>query len=282
MKIGIVGLGLIGGSLALALRDRHEVIGFDRSPATRGAAEAAGVAVAGRLEDVVRDVVIVATPLGEIVPVMERLAPAANGTVFLDTGSLKRRVAEYAERAPAGLSLVGGHPMAGAAAAGFASADAGLFRRRAFLLVPTARSDDRSMAVAGELVRDCGAIVTVCSAEVHDRAMARLIVAPLAAAAAVAVGATDAAPLLAAAGPGFRDTTRLAETPLDLALDLLFGEADRASAALGSLVDGLEQLQGRIAQGDREYVRSFLLAAQAVRQEMTSGSESSARLPGEV
>jgi prephenate dehydrogenase len=135
------------------------------------------------------------------------------------------------------------------------------------------------MATAGELARDCGAIVTVCSAEVHDRAMARLIVAPLATAAAVAVGATDAAPLLGSAGPGFRDSTRLAETPLELALDLLFGEPERARAAIGSVVDGLDQLQSRLAQGDREYVRNFLLAAQAIRQELTSTAEPSA-VPG--
>jgi prephenate dehydrogenase len=282
LKVGIVGLGLIGGSLALALRDRHEVAGYDRSPATRGAAAAAGLAVVSRLEDVVGDVVIVATPLSEIVPVVQQLAPHADGCVVLDTGSLKGVIAEYAQHAPDRLRLVGGHPMAGATAAGFASADPDLFRGRAFLLVPTARSDDRSMGVAGDVARECGAVVTVCSAEVHDRAMARLIVAPLAAAAALAAGATDAAPLLSSAGPGFRDSTRLAETPLELALELLFGEPERSNAAIESVVEGLRQLRDRLAQGDRDYVRSFLLAAQAVRREMAAEPEASARLHGEA
>jgi len=268
LKIGIVGLGLIGGSFALALRARHDVVGFDRSAAARGAAANAGVNVVARLEEISGAMTIVATPMSEIVPIAERLASRTDVGVVLDTGSLKRHLAAYAARAPERSRLVGGHPMAGGTASGFAAATADLFRDRPFLLVPTARSDADAMAVAGEIVRDCGALATVCSAEVHDRAMARLITAPLATATALAVGAAEAAPLLDAAGPGFRDSTRLAETSTDLALELLFGDVHAASAAIGSVVDGLEQLRERLEQGDREYVRSFLLAAQSVRAEL--------------
>ena len=77
-----------------------------------------------------------------------------------------------------------------------------------------------------------GAAVTVCSATVHDRAMARLLAAPLATAVALAVAGAEAAPLVSAAGPGFRDSTRLADTPLDLAMELLFASPDDARAAI--------------------------------------------------
>jgi prephenate dehydrogenase len=269
VKIGIAGLGLIGGSLALALRDGHEVTGYDNDERARVAAKADGIRIATGLDELVpADAVLVATPISAIVPVLEQLAMRSNGAVLIDTGSLKRTVADYASRAPAGARIVGGHPMAGTTSAGFSAADAGLFRGRAFLLVPTARSDDEAMAVAGTIARGVGGVVTVCSADVHDRAMARLVAGPLAAAAALAVAGAQAEPLLAAAGPGFRDSTRLADTPADLATELLFGNDD-AAAAIGSIVEGLTQLRDAVARGDREYARSFLATARSVRGELS-------------
>ena len=269
MKIGIAGLGLIGGSLALALRERHEVTGYDTDDRARGAAKADGIRIASRLEDLVpADAVLIATPIPAIVPALERLAACSDGAVLLDTGSLKRAVADYATRAPENARIVGGHPMAGTTSSGFSAADAGLFRGRAFLLVPTARSDDAAMALAGAIARDLGGEVTVCSADVHDRAMARLVAGPLAAAAALAVAGAQAGPLLAGAGPGFRDSTRLADTPADLATELLFGNAADAAAAIGSIVEGLTQLRDAVERGDREYARSFLQAARSVRGEL--------------
>jgi prephenate dehydrogenase len=269
LKIGVAGLGLIGGSLALALRDSHEVTGYDTDDRARAAAKADGIRIAVRLEELTpADAVLVATPISAIVPTLEQLSARSDGTVLLDTGSLKRAVADYADRAPAGVRIVGGHPMAGTTSAGFSAADPGLFRGRAFLLVPTARSDDAAMAVAGTIVREVGATVTVCSAEVHDRAMARLVAGPLAAAAALAVAAAQAEPLVGAAGPGFRDSTRLADTPADLAIELLFGNSADAAAAIGSIIEALSQLAGSLERGDRDYVRNFLAAARSVRSSL--------------
>ena len=268
MRIGIAGLGLIGGSLALALRERHEVTGYDNDERARAAAKADGIGIVTRLDELVpADAVLIATPLPAIVPALEQLAARADGAVLIDTGSLKRAVADYASRAPGEARIIGGHPMAGTTSAGFSAADAELFRGRAFLLVPTQRSDDAAMSLAGTIARDVGAVVTVCSAEVHDRAMARLVAGPLAAAAALAVAGAQAEPLLAAAGPGFRDSTRLADTPAELATELLFGNGD-AAAAIGSIVEGLTQLRDAVERGDREYARNFLAAARSVRSEL--------------
>ena len=270
MKIGVAGLGLIGGSLALALREAHEVAGYDTDERARSAAKADGIRIVARLDDLVpADVVLIATPISAIVPALEQLAARSNGALLLDTGSLKRPVADYAARAPAGARIVGGHPMAGTTSAGFSAADPGLFRGRAFLLVPTARSDDAAMAVAGTIAREVGASVTVCSADVHDRAMARLVAGPLAAAAALAVAGAQAEPLLGAAGPGFRDSTRLADTPADLATELLFGNGTDVAAAIGSILEGLTQLRDAVERGDKEYARSFLQTARSVRSELS-------------
>lgn len=273
MRIGVVGLGLIGGSMALALRDAHDVLAFDTDDATRQAATGAGIAAASRLDDLAdRDAVIVATPMASVVPTLERLA--ASSAVLLDTASLKRAVVEYAKGAPRGARIVGGHPMAGATSSGFGAADRDLLRDRPFLVVPTERSDDGAMSVAGTIVRDCGAVVTVCSADVHDRAMGRLITAPLATAAALAVAGADADPLLAAAGPGFRDATRLAETPFDLALGLLFANARESRTAIESVIEALAQLRDSVDRGDREYATSFLHTARSVRAQLHTSSES--------
>ena len=91
MKIGIAGLGLIGGSLALALREAHDVTGYDNDERARAAAKADGIRIAARLDDLVpADAVLVATPLSAIVPALEQLAVRSDGAVLVDTGSLKR------------------------------------------------------------------------------------------------------------------------------------------------------------------------------------------------
>lgn len=270
MKIGVAGLGLIGGSLALALRDRHEVTGYDNDERARAAAKADGIRIATRLGELVpADVVLVATPISAIVPTLEQLSRTSDGAVLVDTGSLKRGVVEYAARSPDGVRIVGGHPMAGSTSAGFSAADPGLFQGRAFLLVPTARSDDAAMSLAGKIAREVGATVTVCSADVHDRAMAHLVSGPLATAAALAVAGAQAEPLVSAAGPGFRDSTRLADTPADLAIELLLGNTADASGAIGSIIEALTQLRDSLERGDRDYVRNFLAAARSVRSELS-------------
>lgn len=234
MRVGIAGCGLIGGSLALALRDAHDVRAFD--PAGTG-----DIVRAARCEDLLdADVVIVATPLGAVVPTLRTLAAGANGAVFMDVGSVKREVAAFADIAPATARIVGGHPMAGGTERGFAAAQADLFRGRPFLLVPTARSDERAMALAGDIARAVGAIPTVISAQEHDRIVAILSGLPLAVARALARVGADVADL---AGPGFRDATRLARTSPELAGAILNGNAVEVRAALEKLRAALDEVE---------------------------------------
>ena len=241
MRVGLVGLGLVGGSLALALRATHDVVAYDSDAGVRSSARSAGLAVVDALAAVIpADVVVVATPFSAIVPTLRDLAPRAGATVLLDVGSLKRPIAAYAETAPAEARIVGGHPMAGTTGAGFASADPTLFRGRPFLLVSTARSNQQSMDVASALARAVGAEPTVCSAEAHDRAIATLSGVPLAVALALSRSGEDVARL---AGPGFRDATRLAATPRDLADVLLRGNRDEMKAALRRFRDALDEVE---------------------------------------
>ena len=240
MRISVIGLGLIGGSLALALKTAHEVTGFDTDDRTREAARGRGLAVADQVDGALdADAVIVATPLPAVVPTLEAIVPRAGDAVVLEVGSLKRDVAAFAERARQDARVVGIHPMAGSTASGFAHADPSILRGRPFLVVPTARSDQHAMAVAGDVARAVGAHVTVCSAAYHDAAVAMLSAVPLAVAIALARAGADVAHL---AGPGFEGATRLAATPPDLASAILRGADVRdALARFREALDDLER-----------------------------------------
>jgi prephenate dehydrogenase len=266
MKIGIAGLGLIGGSLALALRPRHQVTGFDISRDTRDAARAAGITVSDRLEGLLpADAVIVATPLDAVLPTIIALESLAKDAVLLDVGSVRARIDAHASDRNIGPRIVGMHPMAGRSTHGFAAADPAILAGRPFLIVPTQRSDDRAMALAGDIAREAGGVVTVCSAAEHDRSVAVLSALPLAIAAALSVGAESAGDLAGMAGPGYRDTTRLALTSVDLGTAILAANSANVLRALSLFRESLDELERAIGSADDRAVTAFLERARSER-----------------
>jgi prephenate dehydrogenase len=270
LKIGIAGLGLIGGSLALALREAHEVRGFDVSRETRDAASRAGLRAVDRLDALLpADAVIVATPMQAVLPTLAALAPTAGRAVLIDVASVRAPVDAFAREHANGARIVGMHPMAGRSAQGFAAADPALLSSRPFLITPTTTADSDAMAVAGRVARDAGGVVTVVSAAEHDRVVALTSALPLAVAAALAVAAVDAdAAGRAFAGPGLRDTTRLADTPADLAEALLLANSGNVVAALARLRDVLDELERAVAERDLAGIREILSRAATARRSM--------------
>lgn len=269
MNVGVAGLGLIGGSLALALRSRHRVTGFDIDPHARDAALAAGIEVVGSLDALLpADAVIVATPMEAVVATLEALAPRAGTAVLLDVSSVRAPVERFAASAAAGCRIVGLHPMAGRSGKGFGAASAELLEHRPFLVVPTTRSDTAAMALAGALARDAGGEVTVCSAAQHDRIVAVLSGLPLAFASALALTGADTVDgnLASLSGPGFGDSTRLALTPPDLGSAMLLANAQNVRAALERARTILDEVDRAIASGDAAALSAILeRAAQARR-----------------
>lgn len=269
MNVGVAGLGLIGGSLALALKARHRVTGFDTDAKTRDAALAAGIEVVGALEALLpADAVIVATPMEAVVPTLETLARLGGTAVLLDVSSVRAPVERFAASAPAGCRIVGLHPMAGRSGSGFGAASAELLELRPFLIVPTARSDTASMTLAGALARDAGGEVTVCSAAQHDRIVAVLSGLPLAFACALVLTGADTVDgnLASFSGPGFGDSTRLALTPPDLGSAMLLANAQNVRAALARARTILDEVDRAIAAGDAAALNRVLeRAAQARR-----------------
>jgi prephenate dehydrogenase len=252
--VGIIGLGLIGGSLARALtRAGHTVIGVDRAPVGRRARAAGAIArAAATPEEAAAEatIVVLAAPPEANLRMLRRLAPrVAAGQIVTDVGSVKTPICREAmELGLAG--FVGGHPMAGAETSGFRASRAALFEGRPWILTPASEGRPVPQALR-RLVRAVGARPVVLSPEDHDRAVAFLSHLPqvLAWALAAAVRADPVARRhLRLAGPGYRDMTRLAASPRPLWREILGQnrrEVARALAGLRRAFPGAEDLPPR-------------------------------------
>ncbi len=301
MSVCIVGLGLMGGSLALALRHTQaaaeqggaagdatwgrartaswvagRIVGVSRSTETLAAAQAAGAIDAGTgdLVEGVRgaDIVVLATPVRTILRLLPEIGRAAGpGALILDLGSTKTAICAAMAGLPAGLQPVGGHPMCGKEVAGFAAAEAGLFRGRRFVLCPLPRTAPEAFERAVGLAEAVGAKVVVLDPQVHDRAVAAISHLPYTAAVAlvntVAAGTDDVAWALAASG--FRDTTRVASSDVDMMLDILLTNREAVLAWLDAYTGRLAALRGALAGADESALSEILAAAQQRRLRLT-------------
>jgi arogenate dehydrogenase (NADP+) len=216
MRVGIVGLGLIGGSLALGLRRLGraiEVTGVTRRAESaaeaieRGAVDRASTELAD-LSDC--EIVVIATPIEEIGGVMERLGPiVAAGTLITDVASVKRPVLAWAKHLPNPSRFLGGHPVAGKTRSGLGEIDAGLFDHEPWIFTPAEGQDVRPFDTWFEMVRAIGSTVSFMRADLHDRQMAYLSHLAFVVSSAFAETVQKSADA-ALGGPGYRSMVRLA------------------------------------------------------------------------
>lgn len=274
-RLSIVGVGLIGGSLGLAVRKRglaREVVGCGRSAANLEVALARGVLdrATDDLGDAVHgaDVVVLAVPVASSGAVATAVARHAGPeTILTDVGSVKRSVVATLEAAwPDPGRVVGGHPIAGSDRTGAGAADAGLFEGRRCILTPTAATAPAALARIERLWRDVGAVVERMDAARHDEILAWVSHAPHAVAYALveSVGRarTDDG-LFGYAGSGFRDTTRIAKSSPELWRDVLLANADALGRALGAFRAVLDEIERAIGRGDEAALLRLLAAARA-------------------
>ncbi|HVH65481.1 MAG TPA: prephenate dehydrogenase/arogenate dehydrogenase family protein [Candidatus Acidoferrum sp.] len=267
MRIGIIGLGLIGGSLGMALRALKnsppplgegrvgavEVVGVARTPEAAAEAQRRGAVDQASTDPtslIGTDLVVIATPIDQVRSTIERIAPVmGSGTLITDVTSVKRSVLEWARRLPHPAHFLGGHPVAGKAESGLAAADAGLFRDEPWIFTPRPDQNLVPFSPWFELVRAIGARPVFLSAEEHDRQMAHLshLAFTLSAAFAEAVD-ENADPGLG--GPGYRSMTRLAAG--DPAMYESISRENRAAlvAAIDSLRLILDRYRDRIENGE--------------------------------
>jgi prephenate dehydrogenase len=258
-KIGIVGLGLIGGSIALAARELWPtslVVGVDTKDVLETAMRLHAIDVAA--DDLVVlaevDVVILAAPVRQNVALLAELEDAVRTpAIVTDVGSTKRAMADAARALPQRFTFVGGHPLAGAARGGLEHARPDMFRGRPWLLTPTGDGTGAAVEQLSAFARGLGAEPRVMPPDAHDHLVAFLSHLPQLTASALmqVVGDEVGESGLALAGRGLVDTTRLASSPADIWQDIASTNGDEIGAALDALIAVLEELKQDLKDGDR-------------------------------
>jgi prephenate dehydrogenase len=271
--VAIVGLGLLGGSWGLALKKTGftgRIVGYARRAETREQALGAGAIDEG-FADVTAavheaDLVILATPVAVILDHLARLGPHfAPRALITDVGSTKRRICEQAAEFYTHQPLfLGGHPMAGKERSGLANADARLFENARYVLTPIRPQhfDDHRVQAFRALVSAIGARPLTSDPAAHDQAVAYLSHLPQLLSSALA-GLIDEKHLaenlsLDLAATGFRDVTRLADSPYSVWRDICLTNTANIQKALDALIQKLEFIKDHL--GDRELEREFLAA----------------------
>jgi prephenate dehydrogenase len=287
-QIAICGTGLIGTSLALALKRSRAgpaVVGFDlNADSRRGAASAKAVSgqkafddVSGNLAATLReaDLVVLATPVRAIELLLGEVANlAAPGAVVTDTASTKRQVLAWAEALlPESLQFVGGHPLAGKVTAGPTEADGALFERAKYCLCPLARTEREAVERLVELVGSLGATPYFVDAHEHDGLAAAIHQLPyllsVGAMSTVAEGAAwrEAAGL---AGADFAAVTHLTESDPEMLTDSVLTNREAVLRQLDRFAEQLTALRTEVASGD-EALRQRFTRAQSEHRAWLSG-----------
>ena len=257
-KIGIVGLGLIGGSIALAARELWPtslVIAVDNKDVLETAMRLHAIDVAADDPVVLAevDLVILAAPVRQNIEVLGELDDhVRQPAVVTDTGSTKRAVIEAARALPPKFTFIGGHPLGGSAKGGLENARPDLFKGRPWLLTPSGEGGD-AMEKLTAFVSALGAQPRIIDAALHDRVLAFLSHLPQLTASALmqVVGDAVGQDGLALAGRGLADTTRLASSPAEIWSDITATTADEIGLALDELITMLQDLRRDLPVGDR-------------------------------
>src|SRR5262245_35855730 len=258
-KIGVVGLGLIGGSIALAAREiwpTSLVIAVDNKDVLETAMRLHAIDVAADDPIVLAeaDLVILAAPVRQNLTLLDELDDNVRGAAIVtDTGSTKRAIVEAARRLPPRFTFIGGHPLGGAAAGGLDHARPDLFKGRPWLFTPGTDKHAEALEKLLAFARALGAVPRILGIEAHDRLLAFLSHLPQLTASALmqVVGDAVGDDGLSLAGRGLMDTTRLASSPPEIWKDITATNTDEIGRALDILIELLQDLRGELASGDR-------------------------------
>jgi prephenate dehydrogenase len=263
-RANVAGLGLIGGSIALALHERGWFVsGEDHDPDRSAQALAAGVVDAVGL-DPSAAITFVATPVLAVADLAKRALAETSGVVT-DVGSVKGSIAA----AIADPRFVGGHPMAGSELEGLDGADATMFHGAVWVLTPAATTADTTFATVAAIVAEMGADVVALPPERHDQVVAVISHVPHLTAATLMGLASDRAEehaaLLRLAAGGFRDMTRIASGHPAIWLDICAENRTAILSALDGLIEGLGSMREVVAADDRVELHSRLQHAREAR-----------------
>ncbi len=278
MRIAIIGLGLIGGSIGLALKQANwrnaELIGYARRRETASLARKSGAVdkVELDLSKAVKstDIIIVATPVLTVKDVFKQIAPyLSEGSIVTDAASTKMEVIRWAqELLPSRANFVGGHPMAGKETSSIKAATADLFRKCTYCLTPLPQTKPATLRTMKDMVKALGAVPLIIEAEEHDRLVAGISHLPLLLSAALVLATTQnpswpqMSPLAAS---GYRDLTRLASGNPELGAHICLSNQAAIVSWIDAYIEELQKLRKLVAD-DNEEIEQALATAKRARQ----------------
>ena len=273
-QIAVVGLGLMGGSLAGALRGKcRSVVGVARRPESIEKALELGLIDRGtrRVSEGVRhaDVVVLATPVRVIIEQLFAIGPLLpEGCLLMDLGSTKTQVVAAMAELPDQVQPLGGHPMCGKEVSGIEAAEPAIYRGATFILTPLPRTSNEALALGRELAEAAGSHPLVLSAERQDFLVGTVSHLPYLMACALVVTAdattsSDPAAWKIVAG-GYRDTTRIAGSDATMMTDILLTNRDEILEAVDVFQEQIRRLAQLVERGDEEQLRAVL---DEIRQE---------------
>lgn len=278
-KVTIIGLGLIGGSLAQALRESGEVRIVSGVDSDHGSVKYAlengiidegstdvGESVSGA------EVIVAATYVGTIVDTIRSAVPhAEDGALITDVGSVKAVIIREIEGfIPERLGFVGGHPIAGTENSGVRNADPALFRGKRCILTPADKTSPELKEKAAALWKLTGSEVYEMDPDAHDRVFGLVSHLPHAAAYALVdaiLSSDNPDTLLNFAGGGLRDYTRVASSSPEMWVDIMTANRDNVLAALRQLGTSLSKIESALEKGDREALLKIFSGAAAAKRD---------------
>ncbi|MDD5593135.1 MAG: prephenate dehydrogenase/arogenate dehydrogenase family protein [Candidatus Margulisbacteria bacterium] len=281
MRIAIIGLGLIGGSIGLGLKRSGipdlKIIGIPRREETLRQAIELGAIDEGTTDHVKgvvdADLVFVCTPINLILPVISEISKGLKkGAIVTDVGSSKYEIVSAAEKAmPKGSYFVGGHPMAGKETTKLDAAEADLFKNKTWILTKTSKTSQKAFDKVAQVVGWLGGSVVDMDPKTHDLVVAGISHLPLAVAAALvnSIAVEAEKDLMAkAAASGFRDTTRVASGDPILGVDMFTTNRKAVLKMIGSFKKALANLEKLVKEGNGEKIREELKKAKQFRDQI--------------
>lgn len=279
MRIAIIGLGLIGGSIGLALKQadwqKAEIVGYVRRSELRPMALSSGAVdnVESSLKATVRgaDLIIIATPVLTIKDIFSQIAAdLPPDSIVTDTASTKVQVMRWAEEllSPR-TSFVGGHPMAGKETSGIKAAEADLFHNCVYCLTPATQAKPAAVQTVADMVKALGATSLTISADEHDDLVAGISHLPLLLSIAL-VSATTQSPsweqMSRLAASGYRDLTRLASGNPEVNANICLSNQAPIISWIDKFSEELQRLRKFLANGDSEIEKFLVMASEARRK----------------
>ena len=274
-KIAVLGVGLRGGSFAMAMRAHAlagHITGYGRTAENiekalkRGVIDSIATDPAEAVADA--DLVLLATPVGQFVTLAGLISRALKpGAIVTDAGSVKGAlVGELETLMPEGVNFVGAHPIAGSERAGVDNAQEALFKEATCIITRTARTDEDAIRVVKELWLELGAQIREMTPDAHDRVYALVSHLPHAVAYALVNTVADADPAyLRLSGRGFKDATRIAMSHPDLWTEICMLNREHMIEAIAGLRLNLDRIEAHLRAGDSEALRAEFELARSMR-----------------